>query len=561
MEIDNAVRSAKGKEALDADLPYVNGGNKYRVGFAKTSRANKLVRFQLGQARVDFGLVDGKNVPAVIKDNKVAYPGIYPDTDLVYYTDHSGIKEEWILKKYNGQARLTMTFDVQNAEAQLQKDGSIRFVDKRGKELFFIPRPFMEDAALRSTDRVKLELRKEGSRTYLDLILDEEWLKDPERAYPVKVDPSLVVQGTYDTFDSFVSESQPTANFGGYTYLITGTHPDYGKTRSYIKFSLKPLLSGAQITSAKLTLSQYLSTTEARQVNVYPVTSAWDSKTITWNKQPTVGAMLSNTSVAGPGAYDFDLTSLARNWYSGTTKNYGVMLRLNTETEDRKSYRSSDYATDPSLKPKLTIEYTIEPIGKESFWTSTVTNVNTYNGNFFLCGCSESTDIHIPGRGIPASVERAYNSRSTSSGIFGYGWTSNLEQNLKDSGDGPILYTDADGTPHTFTPNGDGTYEAPGGIYLELVKNPDGTYVLTDKEQTRFHFNVSGRLTSIVDANGNTTTISNTGSNPTSITDASGRAVTLTYDANNRVTKVTDPANRTVEYTYSITILTGTRRR
>ncbi|WP_376766359.1 DNRLRE domain-containing protein [Thermoactinomyces mirandus] len=52
------------------------------------------------------------------------------------------------------------------------------------------------------------------------------------------------------------------------------------------------------------------------------------------------------------GEYSWDLTSLAQDWYSGTTKNYGVSLRHQIETNDRKSFRSSDYATDPTKKPK-----------------------------------------------------------------------------------------------------------------------------------------------------------------------------------------------------------------
>src|SRR5690606_38516893 len=147
--------------------------------------------------------------------------------------------------------------------------------------------------------------------------------------------------------------------------------------------------------------------------------------------------------------------------------------------------------------------------GVESFWTTAVSNVNTYNGNLFL----QETDVGIEGRGIPATVDRAYNSRATGSGIFGNKWTSTLEQRLIDSGNGPILYTDPDGTPHTFSPNGDGTYEASAGIHLELTKEDDGTYILEDNDQNQSHFNKSGRLTKMVDSNGNTTTIGYTGSN------------------------------------------------
>ncbi|MDR6227364.1 hypothetical protein [Desmospora profundinema] len=50
---------------------------------------------------------------------------------------------------------------------------------------------------LDSSDDVRYEIREEGNTTYLDLKADEEWLKDDEREYPVRIDPSLVIQGTY----------------------------------------------------------------------------------------------------------------------------------------------------------------------------------------------------------------------------------------------------------------------------------------------------------------------------------------------------------------------------
>ncbi|PMB05501.1 hypothetical protein CEN49_17975, partial [Fischerella thermalis CCMEE 5273] len=185
-------------------------------------------------------------------------------------------------------------------------------------------------------------------------------------------------------------------------------------------------------------------------------------------------------------------------------------------------------------------------MGQEEFWTTAATNVNTYNGNFFL----PETDVNISGRGIPAEVTRAYNSRSTESGLFGNGWTSNLEQRIVDNGHGPLMYIDEDGTTHTFIPNGDGTYAAPPGKHLELRKLSGGTYRMEDTDQIVYRFNTSGRLTSITDSNGNRTSISYTSGNPTRITDASGRIITLSVNGDNRVTQVTDPANRTVAYTY-----------
>jgi YD repeat-containing protein len=540
-DIDNKVEAASGEKALDPELSYANKANRFRVGFAKQSKAGKLVRFKLGGAHADFRLVNGENVPAKVSGNTVTYAGVYPGTDLVYHVGSTGVKEEWVLHEYKGQSVFTMELNVKNAKAEKQKDGSITFKDGKGNREFTIPRPVMVDANDLISRDISLELRQEGAKTYLDLKADEKWLQDPKRKYPVILDPTLEIQGTNNTFDAFVSEANPTTNFGLEPFLITGTHTDYGKTRSFIKFDLQPLLSGAQITSARLYLNQYM-TVANQQVDLYPVTSDWTSTTVTWNMQPTIGSLLSSTTVGDVGEYSWDLTSLAQGWYAGTTKNYGVSLRHQVETNDRKSFRSSDYAVDPTKKPKLVITYTISPLGEEDFWTTSATNVNTYNGNFYL----PQTDVQIPGRGVPATVDRHYNSRSTFSGIFGYGWTSNIEQRLIDSGNGPIQYIDEDGTVHSFTPNGDGTYKTSAVLQLELVKNGDGTYDLTTADQTKYHFNTSGKLVQITDSNNNTTTITYTGSNPTTITDASGRQVTLTFDANNRVTKVTDPANRTV---------------
>jgi RHS repeat-associated protein len=382
------------------------------------------------------------------------------------------------------------------------------------------------------------------------VVVDEKWLQDKKRVYPIVVDPTLTVQGATTTFDTFIANgaAYQSSNLGGEVFLITGTHPTYGVTRSLVKFQLSPLLSGAQIQSAKLNLNQYLTTTNTEAVDVYPITAAWTSSTATWSTPPTVGSKVSTTNVTAAGAYDFDLTSLAKDWYNGAKSNNGVMLRHAIESHDRKSYRSSDYATNPTQKPKLTITYMIEPLGVEDFWTTAASNVNTYNGNYYL----EDSDISIDGRGPNLDLTRSYNSRANTSGIFGANWTSNIEQKITDSGNGPILYQDGDGTYHTFTPpaSGTGVYDHPSGVYLDLYKNSDATYTIIDKDQTIYKFKSTGQLWQIVDSNANVWSIGSTNNLPTSITDASGRAVTLAYDANNHVQTVTDSANRIVVYGY-----------
>jgi len=165
----------------------------------------------------------------------------------------------------------------------------------------------------------------------------------------------------------------------------------------------------------------------------------------------------------------------------------------------------------------------------------------------------QETDALVPGRGVPVEITRNYNSRkSYVSAMFGYGWRSNVEPLIVDTGSGPITYVDGDGTRHIFGEK-EGGYVSPGGIYLELAKNTDDTYTLTQKDGTKINFNTTGKLASIVDKNDNTTTYTyDVNGKLTQITDASGRTTTITYGTNGKVESITDSANRITYYEYDL---------
>jgi len=137
-------------------------------------------------------------------------------------------------------------------------------------------------------------------------------------------------------------------------------------------------------------------------------------------------------------------------------------------------------------------------------------------------------------------------------GLFGYGWFSNIETQLVDAaGTGPITLIDGDNTRHIFGQKVGGGYVAHGGVYLTLVKNADNTYTVTQTDGTKINFNTSGKISSIVDTNGNTTSYTyGTNGKVSKITDASGRATTFAYGTNGYVSSVTDPANRITSFEY-----------
>ncbi|MGD0222420.1 MAG: SBBP repeat-containing protein [Terriglobia bacterium] len=173
--------------------------------------------------------------------------------------------------------------------------------------------------------------------------------------------------------------------------------------------------------------------------------------------------------------------------------------------------------------------------------------VSTGNGNYYY----QHTDFTIPGRGLPLLFQRTYNALDNYAGPLGANWTHCLNIILSQTAAGVATIRWGDGHGEAFTLTG-GVYVPQPGVFSTLVANPDGTFLLTQKNQTRYLFSATGSLTSVVDKNGNTIHLTYNGSgNLTQITDTVGRDLTLSYDGSNRITQVADPIGRTILFSYS----------
>ncbi|WP_045520320.1 DNRLRE domain-containing protein [Neobacillus niacini] len=545
--IDNTVVNGK-PETDDADLSLENKANKYSVKFAKKNKDNRTIRLKWKEKQLEFGLAGANRVTGEVEKNSVTYPGVFPNIDLRFFVDNNAVKEELVLHSKPEQNQFTYEVNMKGLEAKEGQNGEILFQDNEGDTFYTLTKPFMYDSVESVSHDMTMKLRVEKGKTYIDVTFAQEWINSPDRKFPVIVDPSVIIHDA-TTEDNMISSTYPNSNYWLDPSIYTGKQVYYGTTRTLMRFNLKNLLSGAKITSANFRLSSHSNTNgynHTAGVGVFPISKSWDTTTVMWNNQPTIDAQVSSLNVTTDGDYTFFITNLVKDWYIGKKANYGFMLKNTDENINRKMFWSSDYSADPLKKPKLTVNYTIEPIGVESFWTSAESNVNTYNGNFF----NQEIDFTIDGRGLPLTVNRTYNSRSTESGMFGYGWSSNLDQKLTFASDDLVLYRDEDGTQHYFSKNSSGGYDSPGGVYLQLEKNANGTFKLIDKDQSYVTFDTTGKLVSETDSNNNKTTYTYTGSQLTSVTDPSGRKITIGYGTNGKVNSIVDLANREYKYTY-----------
>ena len=106
-----------------------------------------------------------------------------------------------------------------------------------------------------------------------------------------------------------------------------------------------------------------------------------------------------------------------------------------------------------------------------------------------------------------------------------------------------------------------GTFGADPGYFETLVRNPDGSFTLTQKDKTTYQFAAIPntpfmpgtpvyQLTRITDRNNNTVTFTYAAGLLSKITDTYGRSLTFTYNANKRLSSVTDPLGRSTTFSY-----------
>jgi RHS repeat-associated protein len=174
--------------------------------------------------------------------------------------------------------------------------------------------------------------------------------------------------------------------------------------------------------------------------------------------------------------------------------------------------------------------------------------INTATGNYY----ASHADVVVPGQGVAFNFTRSYNSLDSYAGPLGAGWTHSFNAFLTLNPDGTVSIKEADGHQVTFSPTGGGAYiPATAGVFDALNQNADGSFTVVRKSQTRFNFSSVGKLTSIVDRNGNAQTLSYNGAGAlASILDSSGRTFAFASDTSGRITGITDPMGRSWQYSY-----------
>ncbi|QYO65708.1 DUF6531 domain-containing protein [Leptolyngbya sp. 7M] len=175
--------------------------------------------------------------------------------------------------------------------------------------------------------------------------------------------------------------------------------------------------------------------------------------------------------------------------------------------------------------------------------------VNVTNGNMWV----EHTDYDLPGIGERIEIRRFYNSMIQSSGMFGFGWSTKYDESLWIYGDRLLRLNLPDaravyfGRRLTTDPFESLTFDFQG----QIVKEADGTFLLTFKDGRTHKFDQTGRLLWQRDRNQNQTTLAyDVNGRLATVTDAFGRTLTFTMSANGYVEEISDALGSVATYEY-----------
>ena len=339
--------------------------NRYPI-YMKWNDIEVMIGFEGNDSRGDLNYKLPEVMNGRINDNAfIVYPEVGPNVDYMYEARSTGVKESLIIKEFSTE-EFSFIYHVNGASLVSTEDGAA-LVNASGEIVEEIGKFCAYDSLERVTQDVECDVEKLGDGDYrLRVRIDSEWMNDPERAFPVILDPSVTVSGYSYTYDACICSIYPNTNYCNDENLRSGYDTDYGQRRSLLRFyfnSNVSAISGSSVTSA--TLKVYKHSGAAPNMYAYKVNSSWDSSTVTWNNRPYYSdSYVSSVSQhIGNNWYSMSITSMVSGWLSGSLYNYGVELIDNNENNTDNMHWSTFYSSEGSSTycPILTINYTQSP--------------------------------------------------------------------------------------------------------------------------------------------------------------------------------------------------------
>ena len=363
-----------------ADGRLTDTANSFDVNFAQTAADPELVRLGVDGYRIAYGLQGAAPVTPTVSGSVATYPEALPKTDLQLESTPTGMKESLVLKEADASNSWVFPLNAEGLKPVQESTGGIALQDGNGKTITRIPAAYAMDSKVNpksglpaTTHKVAYQLAEQEGQQFLVMTLDQEWLRSPDRVFPVVVDPST----TLYSVSTYTISGDPPGDRSTERILPVGSY-DAGphSTRSFLNFSNADALdnSGVNVTSASLRIyAAFASTCTPQRFDVYLATQGWKPwEVTTWPGPSNNPTSIGNLTPSVPNActnngYNPDPTrvdqlnvpltaSAIDAWAKGTAPNYGLVLQAaNNDTLHYKLFNSYNNWSTP---PQLIVNYT-----------------------------------------------------------------------------------------------------------------------------------------------------------------------------------------------------------
>ncbi len=369
-----------------------NGPNRFDVSLPERL-GEAPVRLAVGAQWVSARLIgsDSDAVQLEEEGNTASYEGANPDTTFDLSTLANGVKES--IEIANPAAPHVFNFELDMSVGltpSVGAGGSIEIRDGDEHLVARLPAPTIADSSPVAVpeEAVHYELMQEQGAWRLAIVADSAWLEQPNRSWPVVIDPSVVVPTP--SLDCFIRgtaiEKGPTGSCGvnGTQQLQTAFWPSTGKrARALLRFDLSSVPSKASISAATLSLRAPQAAINLPGIELHRLTKAW-TVGLNWQEaaaskkwfnyggdfdEAGSGTILTSERGSQAGWWNFEGTSttaLVQRWFKeGSEANLGAIVKLTNDTtcsgEECKSERyvafASSAANVSENRPKLSIVY------------------------------------------------------------------------------------------------------------------------------------------------------------------------------------------------------------
>ncbi|EWM17831.1 laminin G domain-containing protein, partial [Kutzneria sp. 744] len=351
--------------------------NSTKVDFAPSATDPTLASFAVdGAHAVAYSVQGAAAVTPSVSGSNVAYGSILPGTDLQLAPTATGVKEAIVLHDAKAPSTWTFPLTLTGLTATQAADGSINLVDAGGAVRERIPHGYAYDSNVdkhsgdpATTKGVSYQLATVDGSPALKVSLDQNWLTDSKRVFPVTVDPTFTLSPT----STYVEADSPGDHSMEQTVKIGSTNGGGNAANTLLAMPKDIDNQHVQVTSASLSLFDIIATTcTPTTFNVVPLTQTWTPSSTTAfpgpNGSNVIGAVTPNVPRACGNVANNDhsvgdwvtvplSTDTFNAWSNGTLADNGlaVVAASNSDPNARKEFGSSNMGPEA---PYLTLTTT-----------------------------------------------------------------------------------------------------------------------------------------------------------------------------------------------------------